>query len=285
MSNLIKINQIDISNINIDNQTKRFFLSHTNNSKISEYKDKNEVSLKIDEIINYTFAYKGQTPSSQREYEFMSTAIKEDVFLKFYSYTIEDVENAFKLGVRGELGDYYGLNPKTFYSWLKDYKEKVLDPTISKVYKSLPAPQKTTPNQKEIDEYSKRLVCDVYMKLCKENVYEFNDIGNLIYNFLERIGLINFSSKEKNDIFNESKISLKNEVIKKNDDLKRLGKTFQKLDLEKAFSEIELGANKDFNNQLIVISKKIALKRFINDCKLSNVNLYELITNKLKNGN
>jgi len=285
MSNLIKLNQIDISNINVDNQTKRFFLSHTSNSKISEYIDKNEVSEKIDAIINYTFAYKGQTPSTQREYEFMSNAIKEDVFLNFYSYTLEDIENAFKLGVRGELGEYYGLNPKTFYSWLKDYKEKILNPSISKIYKSLPAPQIAPPNQKEVDEYSKRLVCDVYSKFCQQNIYEFNDIGNLIYNFLERIGLINLSLKDKNEIFNQSKISLKNELINKNDDLKRLGKTFQKLDLEKAFSEIELGGNKDFNNQLIVISKKLALKKFIQDCKLSNIDLEKLITNKLKNGN
>ena len=118
MGNIVTTKTIDLSTIEVDNLTKECYLSQLE-TKVFEYSDKNIVSEKIDTIINNTFAYKGQSPATEREYVFISNAVKEDIFHNFNLYTLKDIELAFKLGVRGEMGEYYGLNPKTFYDWLK----------------------------------------------------------------------------------------------------------------------------------------------------------------------
>ena len=91
MGNIVTTKTIDLSTIEVDNLTKECYLSQLE-TKVFEYSDKNIVSEKIDTIINNTFAYKGQSPATEREYIFISNAVKEDVFLNFNQYTLKDIE-------------------------------------------------------------------------------------------------------------------------------------------------------------------------------------------------
>lgn len=281
MSNLAKIEQFDINSLNIDNTSKQIYLSHHNYPKVKEYEDKNKVSSEIDTLVNFTFAYKGHSPASEREYEFTTTALKEDIFLNFSHYTIEEIKLAFKLGVRGELGEYYGLNAKTFYDWLKAYKTKFLQPALNNIIKLLPQKEVEIPKQEEIDNNNKILICNFFEEYKTTKNYTFNDFGNLIYDFLKKLNLISLLEDEKVEILNQSKNQLKIELSQRNEDLIKLGKVYHKIDLKKAFQEIELDG-KDYQTRVYMIAKKIALQRFINTCVEEDTDLETLINEKLK---
>lgn len=282
MNNLAKTEQFDINSLNIDNTSKQVYLSHNNFPKIKEFKDKNEVSAQIDALVNFTFAYKGHSPATEREYEFTTNALKEDIFLNFNNYTIEDVKLAFKLGVRGELGEYYGLNPKTFYDWLKSYKSKYITPVTNNVIALIPKKEVPPPPKKDIDANNKIIICNVLQDFIKTKQYTFNDFGNVMYEFLFRLGIINLSKDEKNEILSESRVQLKLELTERNEQLNKLGKTYHKIDLKKAFNEIELESNKDYETQVIMLAKKNALKKFIQSCAETEVDLENLINEKLE---
>lgn len=282
MNNLAKTENFDINSLNIDNTSKQVYLSHNNFPKIKEFKDKNEVSAQIDALVNFTFAYKGHSPASEREYEFTTNALKEDIFLNFNNYTIEDVKLAFKLGVRGELGEYYGLNAKTFYDWLKSYKSKYITPVTNNVIALLPKKEVPPPPKKDIDANNKIIICNVLQDFIKTKQYTFNDFGNVMYEFLFRLGIINLSKDEKNEILSESRVQLKLELTERNEQLNKLGKTYHKIDLKKAFNEIELESNKDYETQVIMLAKKNALKKFIQSCAETEVDLENLINEKLE---
>jgi hypothetical protein len=282
MSNLEKKEQFDIHSLDIDNTSKEIYLSHHNFPKIKEYQDKNKVSSEIDTLVNFTFAYKGHSPASEREYEFTTTALKEDIFINFSNYTIEEVKLAFKLGVRGELGEYYGLNAKTFYDWLKAYRTKFLNPTLNTIIKLLPKKEVEIPNQEEIYNNNKILICNFFKEYKISKQYTFNDFGNMIYDFFSKLEMISISKDEKQEILNQSKIQLKTELSVRNEDLSKLGKVYHKIDLIKAFQEIELDISKDYQTRIVMIAKKIALQRFIDNCIEEDTDLETLINEKLK---
>jgi hypothetical protein len=282
MSNLAKIEQFDINSLDIDNTSKQIYLSHHNFPKVKEYQDKNEVSSEIDTLVNFTFAYKGHSPASEREYEFTTTALKEDIFINFSNYTIEEIKLAFKLGVRGELGEYYGLNAKTFYDWLKSYRTKFLHPTLNNIMKLLPQKEVEIPAQEIIDNNNKVLICNFLEEYKISKDYTFNDFGNLIYDFFNKLEIISISKDEKEQILNQSKNQLKVELSERNENLSKLGKVYHKIDLKKAFQDIELDESKDYQTRIVTIAKKIALKRFIDTCIETDLDLETLINEKLK---
>ena len=61
-----------------------------------------------------------------------------------------------------------------------------------------------------------------------------------------------------------------------------MGKVYHKIDLKKAFQEIELNSSKDYQISINMTAKKIALKVFIDNCIEQNINLETLINEKLK---
>jgi len=282
MGDLAKTEQFDINLLNIDNTTKQVYLSHTNYPQIKDYKDKNDVSAQIDGLVNFTFAYKGHSPASEREYEFITTALKEDIFIHFNTLTIEEIKLAFKLGVRGEMGEYYGLNPKTFYDWLKTYKTKYMFPALKNVLSLLPKKEVTAPSKEEVNKNNKIILCNVFQEYKNTKVYSFNDFGNMIYAFCDRLGLIDISKEQKEKILKESRNQLKIELSDRNEQLNKLGKTYHKIDLKKAFQEIEFESNKDYETQVIMLAKKNALKHFIETCAEKDIDLEVLINEKLK---
>jgi len=94
--------------------------------------------------------------------------------------------------------------------------------------------------------------------------------------------MISISKDEKQEILNQSKIQLKTELSVRNEDLGKLGKVYHKIDLIKAFQEIELDISKDYQTRIVMIAKKIALQRFIDNCIEEDTDLETLINEKLK---
>ena len=135
---------------------------------------------------------------------------------------------------------------------------------------------------KQVDANNKIIICNVLQDFVKTKQYTFNDFGNVMYEFLLRLGIINFSKDEKNEFLKQSRVQLRIELSDRNEQLTKLGKTFHKIDLKKAFQEIEYESNKDYETQIIMLAKKNALKKFIETCADTEIDLENLINEKLE---
>ena len=66
-------------------------------------------------------------------------------------------------------------------------------PAFNTIIKLIPKKEAEKPKQEEINNLNKDLICDFYEKYKISKLYTFNDFGNLIYNFLNKLKLINLS--------------------------------------------------------------------------------------------
>ncbi len=253
--------EIDVlNNIQITNKQKEIFLSSRNFERISEIKDKNKVVKTIHQYINHTILDKGINISSPEELDYIKRRVVDDVLADYSHYTLEEVKLAFKYGVRGDLGEYYGINPTTFYSWLRDFKFKLLSdvnkavlPLIEKTKKIQSKPK---PSEKEVDFEIANTLIEFYNEYLIDDEYNYLDIGNITYALLKKLGFISVNEEYKKELVERSKIYLKNDALSN----KRKNK--YSINIEQVFKKIDTN-EKDYLSKIISEAKRLALKDFI----------------------
>jgi hypothetical protein len=179
------------------------------------------------------------------------------------------------MGVRGQLGEYFGINVSTLYQWLVKYRQEVVPKANEEIYYVLPKPVV----EEKVDKKSLELnLADEIIKLVgSEDLMLHNDFGNIKYNLLDNYHLINFTIDEKMEFYRNAQQEYKNDLEKKNLDLIMKGKSIQISTINNLLDSVE-NVNKTTNDILIIYAKKIAFRHFI-----SNVNDKEQLETELKN--
>ena len=273
-------------NLPVSNRDRELFLSSKNFPKICEIQDMNVVVKQIHTLVNMTIMDKGITMPVE-EQNYLKQRITEDIMRDFTRYTLEEIKLAFYYGVRGEMGEFYGLNSATFYKWLKDFRYELMPPAYKNVEKYLPKPesQEKKMTQQELDISISDIIIKEFLKLKEKGIYNFYDFGNVAYRFLERFNLIDLNNDKKNELMKESERQFRANLIKRNQDLTLQGKNILKVDLERAFEQIEQGSNPTFQNQIKIGAMRIAVYNFIKNCVEQEFDLEKEITNKIKEYN
>ena len=273
-------------NLSISNKERELYLSGKNFPKICEIQDMNVVVKQIHTFVNITIMDKGVTiPFDEQNY--IKQRVTEDIIRDFTRYTLEEIKLAFYYGVRGEMGDFFGLNPSTFYKWLKDFRYELLPPVNKVVEKYLPKPDysEIKMSEKELDKAISEKLIKEFKRLRDNDVYSYYDFGNFGYKFLERMKLLDLSVEQKNKLMKESQIQFRQNLIKRNRELTMKGKNIQKLDLNRAFEQLEQSSNPTFENQIKIGAMRIAVYNYIKKCVDDNFDLEKEINKKLKNYN
>jgi N-glycosylase/DNA lyase len=264
----------------ISRRSKELFLSSRNYAKISTYKDMNEVVKNIHSCINQTIMDKGVNISVE-EILYLKNRVTDDIMRDFTSYTLEEVKLSFYYGVRGELGEYFGINPTTFYNWLKFFKSQLMPPINQEMQKYMPKPNETKITQQEVDKRIADKLCDVYEKLCNEGTYDYYDLGNIGYNLLDELELLKLSIEEKHVLIAKSREHFKASIEKRNKDLTLIGRTIQRIDLARAFEQLERMNNPTFEWQIKIGAKRLAIHEFMINLSEKKVDLKQMIEEKL----
>lgn len=273
-------------NLSISNKERELYLSGKNFPKICEIQDMNVVVKQIHTFVNSTIFDKGVTiPVDEQNY--LKQRVTEDIIRDFTRYTLEEIKLAFYYGVRGEMGDFFGLNPSTFYKWLKDFRYELLPPVNKVVEKYLPKPDylEKKMSLKELDKAVSETLIKEFKRLRDNDVYSYYDFGNVVYKFLERMKLLDLSVEQKNKLMKESQIQFRQNLIKRNQELTMQGRTIQKLDLNRAFEQLEQSSNPTFENQIKIGAMRIAVYNYIKKCVDDNFDLEKELNKKLKNYN
>jgi hypothetical protein len=218
---------------------------------------------------------------------YIKKRVTDDIMKDFKGLSLEDVQLAFYYGVRGEFGEYYGINPITFYGWLKSYKNVLLPSVLKEVLPLLPkvAEKEVEIDKKEFDITMLNNLCAYYSKLISGGVYDLFDIGNIYFSFMNRMEMIDLSEEEWVEINDLAMGEVKIELSEQNKNLLNQGKSLHRINLSDAFKEIEAGENKTYNSMLEIYSKRLALKKCLQKLVENKIDLLHILTLKIQTFN
>lgn len=170
-------------------------------TKISEMKKGDVKNLLLD-IISKTY-YDGGIPMPGTDDRSQTVAIRlltdalYEELQQFKFLRIEEVRITFKNGVRGEYGEFFGLNIRTFYSWLKawqfDEKRRAAALALKSANEREYAPVMT---DAESERAWKETILRQFTKFKATGVLDCA-FPNHLYGVLVQRGLINFTREEK----------------------------------------------------------------------------------------
>jgi len=110
-----------------------------------------EVKKNCSQIVASAFAESGQLKVDAPMLQYQSDSLFNELSGKFKDLTIDEVKEAFRLGIRGETGAYFGLCAKTYHQFIKHYFERKERAEAMKEYLNLI----NRGNQKETTEEQK----------------------------------------------------------------------------------------------------------------------------------
>lgn len=281
MGEIAKINSLALQNANISPMTRDVYNANQNIS-IVKIEDKNMVVKSIHTFVNQTIMDKG-VGLEPEEINYIKTRVVDDIMKEFSNLSLDDIRLAMYYGVRGEFGEYFGINPISFYGWLKHYKSEILPKVYQQVSPLLlkDKPESPVIDQKQIDRELANTIELVYWNLCLDGTYNFNDIGNIHYKFLHRIGLINISEEEDNRLFEQAKNNVMLNLSNRNNEKSKQGKVYHKINLNDALEQIERGDNNSFTHEVQIEKMKLILYHVLKNYAESDVELDVLLKEKL----
>lgn len=272
-------------NANVSSRTKDIYLAN-NNQKIRLIEDKNSLVRQIHALINMTIFDKGVNMEKD-DINLIKKRVTDDIMKDFKGLSLEDVQLAFYYGVRGEFGEYYGINPITFYGWLKSYKNVLLPSVLKEVLPLLPKMEEKEVeiDKKEFDNTMMNNLCTYYSKLISDSAYDLFDIGNIYFSFMNRMEMINLSEEEWIEINDLAMGEVKLELSEQNKNLLNQGKSLHRINLTDAFKEIEAGENKSYNSMIEIYAKRLALKKCLQKLAENKIDLLHILTLKIQTFN
>lgn len=262
MSNLVKSTSVNLPK-EVSSKSRSVFQANSS-EMIKKIEDMNVVVNSIHSSINRSIADKGVNMDIE-DMNYLKRTITKDILKDFPTLTLQDVSLCFSMGVRGNLGEYFGLNVVTFYGWLKRYKEEMIPEAFNEVKKYLPPANIEEPKVdfKKLDFEKVDNICNAIISFKESKTYDFNDFGNIHFNLLNKFGYFDdISEDDKATILEDAKQLYINEAKRNNNDLIERGKSFHVTDLNKLLEKI-LCEDKDTKNMIEITFKKLSLKRFI----------------------
>lgn len=248
-----------IPNINFSpklQQHEKDFIVAGTGKKIKDL-TKVEICTKLADVLTKTIFDSGQS-ADKLKLTGTINSVYPDLKRYFTTLTLSDLEHAFHLGVRKEFGEYMGINPVTIFNWLRQYvqsaKRNEAKKKQAEYLESLNKP-------KPISEIEKENIMQTATLKAFEDVkkgVEFNDIGNSIYDYLNKKGMIPFTKERKETIMKIAQKNVKERLVNNLHTSKSLA---EKNSIKNALSTIE----KEAGNDVVVEAKKIALVEYFKE--------------------
>lgn len=140
--------------------------------------------------------------------------IVNDIFTNFNGLTFDEIRLACSLGARGEYkskpDEVVYFSVKSVYEWLKAYLAKTKREAMQKQarfeqdrYK----PKEPTEEEKKAfsEFFIQEHIIKPYKVYAETGEYLFDNRGNVIYNKLDKLGVIPFTKERKKEIFERAK--------------------------------------------------------------------------------
>lgn len=250
----------------LTNDEQKFIVASLNEKRIKVLTEQ-EIKAALTELIGKAVFEAGQSIDLPKIVG-ISNSLYPDLKNYFTTLSLKDIELAFNLGVRKIYGEFMGINVTTLFNWLKAYTS---DPNRNEAKKKqntylieLNKPKEPTPA-----EIEKIMLggCNEAYEAIKAGQY-YDDIGNAVYNFIDRKNKIPFSAERKQQFMKAARQII---LGQKNDQFK----TAKGLDINKIKKEIEsLNEN---SNEVVIEAKKLVLNKYLIECNELGLTMEEIL--------
>lgn len=212
--------------------------------------------------------------------DYLLNQLTDNILEKFPQLRLHEIPIAFANGIRGKYGEYFGLSVVSFEQFLQGYldSDERLKLAEQKAFISHQLEEKTKPTVEEQFNTSKFVVLDALQR--KISLGSVSRLGNVVYSFLNRIKLLDFSSEEKYDFLSDALTESINELTKK------LSLELDPFKRVKIQSHLTYLNNAQEKNEPVpaaeyeIVStkaKQLTVESFFNACVIDEMNVEELI--------
>lgn len=277
MSNLVKPTSVFIPK-EVSNKSRSVYQAN-DSTMIKNVEDKNIVVNSIHQAVNRSIADKGVNMDVE-DMNYLKMGITDDILKDFSTLTLQDISLCFSMGVRGNLGEYFGINVVSLYGWLKKYKEEVLPQAVIEVRKYLPS---TELEESQIDYLQLDLekiqnICFAIDTFIKDGVYELNDFGNIHYKFLDRHKIFAFSDEFLISQKKDAQLKYISDLKHNNYGFLGQSKSLKMISIDSMMEKIEQG-DKNVEQLIDIVYLKLLLKHFITNFSKKEKDLEEFKNN------
>lgn len=161
-------------------------------SNLTIFEAKRTQSFKaIQGLVKKTVAEAGHN-KHEDDIKVLMDGVADDVYRDFQDLTCEELAIAYRLGVRGEFGEFMGLSVITFHKWGRSFREMKNEQihALKSKLPALPEPAITDQKRRKIRKEFINSIIDWYKKFQDDPAINILDAGNRIYKTLSEIGLI-----------------------------------------------------------------------------------------------
>lgn len=153
------------------------------------------------EIVSQAY-YRRNQPIDKKNTLAVAADLKAQINSHFRSLTPQDIRTAIENGTFGRYGEVYSVSIAAMVEWLNEY---TIDPDrLAAMHNTAQAakyalPQKATVNDAELNAMYREAVYRKYADFCEHGT--FLDIHSISYDYLNRIGVLNPTDKDKVEIY------------------------------------------------------------------------------------
>jgi len=155
------------------------------------------------------FAVKGETQETiNRSMLVLADSVADDLFTYFKTLSIKEVGLAIKNGIRGEYGEYMGINVKTCHQFFKAYQES---------FNRIEVIRKQAMQDEPEEKLTEVEISEIMNEACRTSFTKYRESGELVdfggskFTHLKKIGLINLTAERYAEIFERAKTQVKAE--------------------------------------------------------------------------
>jgi hypothetical protein len=164
--------------------------------------DEATIKSSIAILVQKMFLIAGQTPD-KKDITIICKEITADLQKRYKGMTLNEVDYALNAGVRGEYGEYFGINVVSINKWLRAYynSDERKEAQRSKIFPEFELSEHEM-TQEEIESVRKQATLYAWNRFKMYGLCD--DCGNVAYNFLDKKGLIPFTVEEKKEMYVEA---------------------------------------------------------------------------------
>ena len=206
---------------------------------------------------------------SEVNVEFMVKELIKDINERFPYFDLCEIKLACSSGLRGEYGDYKGINIVSINQWIRAYNDsEQRRKYVKDKIDSQPAlTEKATMTDQEIFNFM-RAACLKAFEGFKEGIY-IEDYGNAKYKWLDSQGVIKFTNERKYEMLKDAEEDVRKELVEQMRLTPNKRATYEAV--------LNNPAGSDYQDKLIGKARYRALMLFFGELRETGIELNEMI--------
>lgn len=161
-----------------------------------------DISVELSKVITKAYIDAGFQLPGKETMLILSGSVADDLFTYFKTLTLKEAALAIQNGIRGEYGDFMGINVKTCHQFFKAYQDS---------FNRIEAIRKQSLQNEPEDKLTEAEIFEIMNEACRTSFTKYKetkeliDFGGAKFTHLKKLGLINLTPERYTEIFERAK--------------------------------------------------------------------------------